>query len=432
MKRGISSVVASVLIILLIVFAVLCLWLIILPVLGNGVDAELGVLTIDVSEGYTFWDEERGVFCVHVERRADEVPLDGMSIIFVINGSSLEPFFVEDVVGINGAKKYCFSLPSEPEEVAVGPIVDGVEGEISSRISFLRGGGGGGGGSGDGDSSGFTIINLVDDVSKKDFKVYISPRRAISDSRIIKVPLLTDWYFWGDRYNYEKKKYVEGHRQYMPHEDWVKDNVGALDGDFFVVDIENDIFWPHDLRKNSSDVVNWSVDNLRMVFDWIREVKPNAEFCIYRIMPIRDYWTPIRNDSVNMSKWREANEYLRRLSEEVDFICPSLYYFHNESSEMFERWKVYARANIEEARIYGKPIYPFLMPQPHISNAKAIAYKNANKVWPPIESDYFWRAQLDLVREEADSVFIFTMGDFYLNGSWVNVTSDFMDDNGIG
>jgi hypothetical protein len=103
-------------------------------------------------------------------------------------------------------------------------------------------------------------------------------------------------------------------------------------------------------------------------------------------VPLRDNWSPVKNDPEMMKKWREANDYLKPLADSLDVICPSIYAFFPDRAE----WVTYAKANIEEAKrmANGKPVYVFLWPKYHNSNKE-----NGQKF---IEGD-FWKLQLETV-----------------------------------
>src|SRR5205085_1032044 len=80
----------------------------------------------------------------------------------------------------------------------------------------------------------------------------------------------------------------------------------------------------------------------------------------------------------------------RSLAETVDAVFPSLYTFYRREDS--DGWVTYAKANLEQARRYQKPIYAFLCPR----------YQNT---FQDIEAD-FWRLQLQTCRELADGCVI--------------------------
>ena len=66
--------------------------------------------------------------------------------------------------------------------------------------------------------------------------------------------------------------------------------------------------------------------------------------------------------------WKRENDKRKGLAAVVDAIFPSLYCFYDDLAG----WEKYAMANLLEARRIapGKPIYPFIWPRFHDSNAK--------------------------------------------------------------
>lgn len=108
----------------------------------------------------------------------------------------------------------------------------------------------------------------------------------------------------------------------------------------------------------------------------------------YRFMPRRDYWTPVRLEQRpdrqkyhdRYAAWEAHNRrfFERRddnleivgangLCTQVDIIFPSCYQFYLGG---LENHLTYVRAQIEQARIYRKPIIPFLWSQIHNSNPR--------------------------------------------------------------
>ena len=89
-KRGISAIVATVLVILVTVAAISIVWLVIIPVVKQGatfddVDTRLDVVK---STGYTFYDPLTDILYVQVKRGSDDNEMIGMDIVLVIEGNS--------------------------------------------------------------------------------------------------------------------------------------------------------------------------------------------------------------------------------------------------------------------------------------------------------------------------------------------------------
>ncbi len=172
-----------------------------------------------------------------------------------------------------------------------------------------------------------------------------------------------------------------------------------------VYDIEH---WPLDIRKDMKAVANdditaaagksvsASMNKLIHIINVSRQENPALKYGYYGCVPLRDYWTPVKNDPEMMKKWREANDYLKPLADSLDVICPSVYTFSPDRAN----WVVYAKANIAEAKRLagGKPVYVFLWPKYHNSN------KEDGKKF--IEGD-FWKLQLETVYNSgADGIII--------------------------
>ena len=153
------------------------------------------------------------------------------------------------------------------------------------------------------------------------------------------------------------------------------------------LDVEH---WP---VRGDDDVANASIDKLIQISDWLREAAPNLRLGFYAIPPVRDYWIPTTGNPEKIAKWKLENDRLKRLVPHVDVIFPSLYTFYDDP----EGWRVYAIANLKEARQYGKPVYAFLWPQYHEDNDELAGQL--------IDGD-FWQMQLEVCREYADGIVI--------------------------
>lgn len=161
-------------------------------------------------------------------------------------------------------------------------------------------------------------------------------------------------------------------------------------GDLVCLDIER---WMGQVQKGELSEQRLLQYHLEVI-EAARTVRPDARFGFYAIPPIRNYWDAIRpDDDPRSQKWSERNALLGPLGTSVDVIFPSLYAFYDG----IEDWEKYARANLEEARQYGKPVYAFLWFEYHNSNKKLAGQ--------PIPAQ-FWRRQLNLVYELADGVVI--------------------------
>lgn len=162
----------------------------------------------------------------------------------------------------------------------------------------------------------------------------------------------------------------------------------AKEGGMVVIDIER---WP--LSGDAAEV-DRSIGKYRQVAQWFRAESPGVMFGYYGVLPQRDYWRAIKGAGHrDYLSWQDGNDRLRPLAESVDAIFPSLYTFYRDQ----EGWRKYAIAQIAEARRYGKPVYVFLWPQYHESNAI---------LGGRFVSKEYWRLQLDTARAHADGVVI--------------------------
>jgi hypothetical protein len=139
--------------------------------------------------------------------------------------------------------------------------------------------------------------------------------------------------------------------------------------------------------------VSKNIEMLSKVVDIAREAAPHAKFGYYGLLPCREYWGVVNNDPAKFKAWEACNAQLDQLAKRVDVIFPSVYTFYNDQNA----WDKFATAQLQAARRYGKPVYAFLWPEFHPSNA-ALKGKNVPAA--------FWRHELEFCKAHADGIVI--------------------------
>lgn len=123
-----SSVVASVLIILIVVVGVSLLWAFVIPMVADvGLDEADVELTIIEVDGYTVYDSSNGLASVQIERGEDEAEILGIDVLFEINGTSVSAFIYQsEVLEPSSIKLYKFNLSEDgkPDKVSVSPVFE--------------------------------------------------------------------------------------------------------------------------------------------------------------------------------------------------------------------------------------------------------------------------------------------------------------------
>ena len=162
------------------------------------------------------------------------------------------------------------------------------------------------------------------------------------------------------------------------------------------------------------DIEHWDpITEMDKLISVIRTIKSGVraagntkmKFGFYMLLPIRDFLAPVQKASQpdRWNKWMGQNEQMRRLAAEVDVVFPSLYTI----TENRDQWVTFAKANIAEARKYGKPVIPFVWPQYHDTMlGKGTEYL-------PIK---FWELQLNTIYELSDGIAIW--GSVKKGGGW--------------
>jgi hypothetical protein len=157
------------------------------------------------------------------------------------------------------------------------------------------------------------------------------------------------------------------------------------------------------------------------IYDWFKGKAPDIPVGYYRVAPRRNYSAALAGPGSSKYKnWQADNDRRAELARRVDVLYPSLYTLFDD----VEGWKIYAKANIEEARRIapGKPVIVFIWPQFHVSN-DTLRYKFIDGA--------FWRVQLEFLREHADGIVIWggwsgSPLDWDESAPWWQETLDFL------
>lgn len=138
-----------------------------------------------------------------------------------------------------------------------------------------------------------------------------------------------------------------------------------------------------------------------------RLAHPGLAIAMYGIMPERSYASLLPKTHDDYKKWQARNRELlsnvdnttgekerKGLSAYVDRVCPSCKGWGGSFSD----WHRYMTQQVAEAKIYNKPIFPFLMPQLDLANEKY-----------PYYNDGTWGKMLDatLSNDNVDGVIVY-------------------------
>ena len=166
-KRGISAVIATVLIILIVVAGVGIVWMLVIPMLQNSslsISRERTQVSIIISKGYTVYDKDKAFAFVQVERGDDNESISELNFIFEIEGNSVIYETIDAPIR-NGQKVYSFNFSRDrivgiPSFVSVAPVyLSGgrkIVGDITSRVAI---------------PIQSATVSLMDDINSKSNKV---------------------------------------------------------------------------------------------------------------------------------------------------------------------------------------------------------------------------------------------------------------------
>lgn len=137
MKKGVSAIIATVLIVMISVFAVAILWQFIIPTVKENLKkstSEKVQLSIETAGGYTTWDEVQKIARVQVKRGNDKTNLTGIDFSFIRGGNSKKNQ-TDKVPQPGQTKVYEFNLSDfgKPEKVTIAPITAKGTGSVVSQ-----------------------------------------------------------------------------------------------------------------------------------------------------------------------------------------------------------------------------------------------------------------------------------------------------------
>src|SRR3989344_6151386 len=130
-KRGISGVVATVLIVLVTVAAITIIWITIIPTIQEKLETinmPEADIEIDTTRGYTGYSSSSRELSVNVKKGPNNVNISKIKFIVETNGSS--ETFTQEVVLLPGQSKvFYIPLDKKPDYVLAVPVIkiDNVE-----------------------------------------------------------------------------------------------------------------------------------------------------------------------------------------------------------------------------------------------------------------------------------------------------------------
>jgi len=125
-KRGISAIVATVLIILITVAAVTIVWAAIIPMIKTNL--EMGTICLDAdvliddTSGYTCYDSNKSIVAVQVKKGSNDVDVSDIDIVLTSGGISkniVTPFGLSP----NAKKTFYVPLIADSEEASISPVI---------------------------------------------------------------------------------------------------------------------------------------------------------------------------------------------------------------------------------------------------------------------------------------------------------------------
>jgi len=220
---------------------------------------------------------------------------------------------------------------------------------------------------------------------------------------------------------YEASLWPSGADRSQPNTSYVAKTyipkIKSKNPDVIVLDIEEGD-WRFETDLSSSQITD-RINKYKKLISVFRTHLPNTKIGLYLSLPQRN-WLAVCGDpkkrSSRYTAWHNLNLKLKPLGSAVDIIFPSVYAFYDDAKSK-ACWPDYARAQIKEARIYGKPVWAFHWMK-YKSNLRTVG-----------RSD--WRTQLETSYAAADGLVIWSKsgdGAWSWSAPWWLETKDFLAD----
>lgn len=223
---------------------------------------------------------------------------------------------------------------------------------------------------------------------------------------------------------YEPSLWPSGADRSQPNTSYVANTyipkIKSKNPDVVVLDVEQPD-WRFTTSLTSTQITD-RINKYKKLISVFRTHLPNAKIGLYMGLPERN-WLAVCGDpgkrASRYTAWHNLNLKLKPLGSAVDIIFPSVYAFYDDAASR-QCWPAYARAQIKEARIYGKPVWAFHW----------MKYKS-NRRWIA-RSD--WRTHMETMYAAADGFAIWSMaGDdtWSYSAPWWLETKDFLADKNL-
>lgn len=142
----------------------------------------------------------------------------------------------------------------------------------------------------------------------------------------------------------------------------------------------------------SDKTANMHIDKYILVIATMKKARPDLKFGYFGVLPVMDIIRPRLPTKQEISQWHHANVHVSRLAPYVDVVTPTPYTFYNDLA----LWKHFASYQIQEAKMYGKPILSFLWPE----------FMDCTPFKGQFLPSKLWEEELMLAYEQGDGVII--------------------------
>ena len=166
-------------------------------------------------------------------------------------------------------------------------------------------------------------------------------------------------------------------------------------GSLVMLDVEN---WP---LYGSAETFRSNMDKMKAEVSAFKHANPQAYVGYFGVFPTFQFFNAIGERGPSAyQQWLLDNAKLQELASLVDVVYPCAYAYPTYVGKKFSKWEKHTKAQISEARKFGKPVYVLLWPQ-YMGTDPKVYYTDGAYV-----ATELWRLQLDVCKKYADGVVI--------------------------
>jgi len=136
-KKGVSAVVATVLVILITVAAIAIVWTTVIPLIENsliGIDVSEIDVSIDSASGFSVYDENSKRGSIKIKKGGNDIAISKLKFFIEVDGTS-EVYEVDFAIPNGESRTYYFYSETKPSSVSIAPVF--LDGSVEKELDVV-------------------------------------------------------------------------------------------------------------------------------------------------------------------------------------------------------------------------------------------------------------------------------------------------------